>query len=109
MNDDKLRAARHLAEAHSRIDPDVREIFLLESSDESDMAEPIKLLEVVEGAFEAGVEPIGFSANPARGEDYPSVIVEISPREYELLPRPIRFGDKVWRITQTLVSRSVEV
>lgn len=82
MRRSKKQVAKKLAESHFQTDPHLKHIFLLTSANEDDPEEPIKLLEVVEGTLERGVEPIGFAADPARGIDYRSVIVEISPREY---------------------------
>lgn len=82
MEQQKKRAATKLAEAHFRTDPQLRQVYLLQSPHEDDPDEPIKLLEIVEGTIERGVEPIAFAADPDRGLKYRSVIVEISPREY---------------------------
>jgi hypothetical protein len=110
MTSERLRAAQKTAEAHSKIDPDVRQVYLLESSDteEDCLDEPIKLLEVVDGAFEAGVEPIGFPPNAGRGVDYWTMIVEVSPREFEAFGKTIRFQNKVWRVGQALLPQTVE-
>ena len=55
----------------------------MEPLDETDPREPIKLLEVVEGTIERGVEPIAFPVNRNLGIDYPVWIIEVSPREYD--------------------------
>jgi len=81
----KLETARSLAEAHSRVDPHLRRVYLIEPLDDQNPNDPIKLLEVVEGTIERGIEPVGFVANPGRGIEYPSIIVEISPNEYKAL------------------------
>jgi len=111
MNAERLKAAKSLAEGHSRIDPDVKQVYLLESADaeEAGLDEPIKLLEVVEGTLEVGVEPIGFAADPEHGRVYRTLIVEISPREFESIGDTIRFQDKVWKVTQPLLPSTVEV
>ncbi len=83
MKSSKSETARSLAKAHFSIDPSLKHVHLLEPLSELDPREPIKLLEVVEGTIERGIEPIAFPANPDRGIDYPVLIVEISPREYE--------------------------
>lgn len=105
---EKLDAAHRLAEAHARIDSDVKRILLLESSNEDDPSEPIKLLEVVEGAMEAGIEPVGFAPNPGRGVRYPSVIVEVSPREFETIGKEIALPDgRVWTVTRDLLPQPI--
>ena len=82
MQKSKLDAAKRLAKAHFDVDSDVKQVYLLEPLNEKDEKDPIKLLEVVEGTLEMGIEPIAFAADPTRGIDYPSVIVEVSPEEY---------------------------
>jgi len=79
----KLQTASELAKGHFAIDPSVRRVILLEPVKEDDPEVPIKLLEVVEGTIERGIEPVSFASDPANGVDYPVVIVEISPREFE--------------------------
>jgi hypothetical protein len=79
----KSETARNLAIAHFANEPNLRRVHLLEPVNEDDPRDPIKLLEVVEGTIERGIEPIAFPANPGRGIDYPVLIIEISPKEYE--------------------------
>lgn len=81
----KLETAKKLAKAHYAVEPNLKQVFLLVSTKERDPREPIKLLEIVEGTIERGIEPIAFTADPRRGIEYPSVIVEISPKEYKRL------------------------
>lgn len=102
-NQDKLQTAKNLAKSHFAIEPNMKRIFLLEPLKPQDPEEPIKLLEVVEGTIERGIEPVGFTADPDRGIDYPSVIVEVSPSEYEeIAAERMSFGDRSW-------SRGVEL
>jgi hypothetical protein len=75
--------AMSLAKAHFALEPNLRRVCLIEPLDSENASEPIKLLEVVEGTIERGIEPVTFNADPARGIDYPSIIVEVSPAEYE--------------------------
>lgn len=81
----KLDAARRLASQHFEVEPDLRRVFLVESSREDDPKEPVKLLEVVEGTIESGIEPVTFPSNPGLGVLYSSVIIELSSREFEKL------------------------
>lgn len=83
MNSRKRLAAEVLARNHCEVEPNLTCAFLIESTNEDDPNEPIKLLEVVEGTIERGIEPVAFTADPDRGLDYPSMIVEVSPGEYE--------------------------
>lgn len=103
MRSGKLETARNLAKAHFRVDQQVQHIHLIESHHDLDPNEPIKLLEVVAGTLERGIEPINFTPDPARGIDYPSVIVEISPREYEAI-REGKLGYKDWTVGEELTA-----
>lgn len=99
----KLETARSLAEAHSRVDPYLRRVYLLEPLNDQNPNDPIKLLEVVEGTIERGIEPVSFVANPGRGIEYPSIIVEISPKEYEAIKqRKLDLGVFGWTLGQEL-------
>ena|ERR1035437_830141 len=105
MKKSKLETAKSLAEGHFRVEPNLKHIHLIEPMDDQDPNDPIRLLEVVEGTFEIGIEPIGFTADPARGIDYPSVIVEISPDEYKSVRTgTIRFSDRDWTIGRELLA-----
>jgi hypothetical protein len=79
----KSEIAKNLAQAHFRNEPKLKHVRLLEPLNEGDPRDPIKLLEVVEGTIERGIEPIAFPANPGLGIDYPVLIIEVSPREYQ--------------------------
>jgi len=99
----KLETAKTLAKAHFAVEPNLKRIFLLESLDNNDPDDPIKLLEVVEGTIERGIEPIAFTADPQHGIGYSSIIVEISPAEYEgLCKGKLGFGDFKWALGDEL-------
>lgn len=83
MDKKKQDTAKVLAQAHFEVEPNLKHVFVLEPINGNDQNEPIALLEVLEGTIERGIEPIAFTADPDRGIDYPSVIVEVSPREFE--------------------------
>jgi hypothetical protein len=88
-------------------DPGVQQVFLLESGSESSRGEPIKLLEVVDGTLEVGVEPIAFPGTTGTS-GYPLVIVDVSPREYKSLRKKgnsVRFNGTVWKIARELAAR----
>ena len=101
MSSSKLETARKLAKAHFRVDQQVRSIHLIQPNRDEDPNEPIKLLEVVEGTIERGIEPIGFVPDPARGIDFPSVIVEISPREFAAIQEG-KLGYRDWTVGEEL-------
>jgi hypothetical protein len=73
----KLETAKSLANAHFEVEPNVRRIHLMQPINDQDPDDPIKLLEVVEGTIERGIEPIAFTADPAHGVEYPSIIIEM--------------------------------
>lgn len=101
----KLETAKRLAQGHFEVEPYLKKAFLLEPVNEDDPKDPIKLLEVVEGTIERGIEPIAFGAEPEYGIQYPSVIVEISPREYEaLLTGKLDFGIRGWALGTELLA-----
>ena len=103
MKKSKLETATDLAKKHFGVEPYLKHIFLLEPVDEEDPEEPIKLLEIVEGTLERGIEPIGFVADPAHGIEYPVVLVEISPSEFEGIPEgKLILDNEVWTIGKEL-------
>jgi hypothetical protein len=88
-----------LATAHYDVEPGMLQIFRLRSepATESQQEEPIKLLEVNEDTIAAGVMPLGFGPLPEYGINFPSVIVEVTPAEYEQirqksLPLPLNWS-----------------
>jgi hypothetical protein len=104
MIKNKRETAENLAKAHFEVEPNLQRVFLLEPIHEKNPEIPIKLLEVVKGTIERGIEPIAFTADPTHGIEYPSMIVEISPREYQHLRNgKINFGTHVWTIGKELM------
>jgi len=105
---DKNDVARRLAESHYRTDTTIVNIVRLTTGDETEERpdEPVKLLEVNEATVE-GIFPLGFDAHPERGIDYPSVIVEVTPDEFEKikdgeieLPNGWQLGGSIPRPTE---------
>lgn len=81
----KEEVARILAEFHYRTEPGITEIFRLKSNGEAEELpdEPVKLLEVNEDTIPSGVMPLGFGPSPSDGITYASIIVELTPEEFE--------------------------
>ena len=101
----KLNAAKRMAQLHFEVEPDLKRVFLLGPVRDDDPREPIKLLEVVEGAIERWIEPVSFPSDRTHGIDFPSVIVELSPREFgRISGGEIAFRDQVWPIEQELTA-----
>jgi hypothetical protein len=106
MKKTKLETATDLAQRHFDAEPYLKHIFLLEPVGEEDPIEPIKLLEVLEGALERGIEPMVFVPDPTHGIEYPVVIVEISPNEYEALREgKLRLENEGWSLGKELQAR----
>lgn len=103
----KINTARRIAQFHIEYDPGVKHVFLLNSPNDAEENEPVRLLEVVEGTFEAGIYPVGFKADPAHGIDFPSVIIEVSPREFTgiLESTPPEFTENCWSVGTELAAQ----
>jgi hypothetical protein len=84
---DKEAAARELAHLHFLAEPSVTQVFRLAGSQEAEgrPEEPIKLLEINPDSFASGILPLHFAAAPERGIPYPSIIVEVTPDEFDLI------------------------
>jgi len=103
---DKETAARSLAALHYQFEPGMREIYRLLADDqaEQDPDEPIKLLEVNKDTIPAGIMPLGFDGVPISG-NYPTVIIEITPAEFD----DVRCGKREvpvgWRLSSAPLPR----
>jgi hypothetical protein len=105
MHTSKLETAKNLAKGHFLVEPNLQHIHLIEPLDDNDPGDPIRLLEVVEGSLARGIEPVGFTADPARGINYPSIIIEISPAEYKSVRNgKLRIGNRDWTIGKELLA-----
>lgn len=81
----KDQAARELANRHFEVESGLTHIFRLavQPEVERNASEPIKLLEVNEATVSSGIVPLHFGPAPAHGIPFSSVIVEVTPDEYE--------------------------
>ncbi len=93
---EKDSVARELARRHYDVEPGISQIFTIidVSADEQASNVPIKLLEVNDATVPAGFMPLQFAPAPASGIPFPSVIVEVTPEEFQLilskeLPLPV--------------------
>jgi hypothetical protein len=81
--------ARQLAEKHYEIEVGVQQIIRLNQDvgvqvQRADRdVEKIGLLEVNANTVPAGVVPIEFAPVPASGVNYPAMILEVTPEEFE--------------------------
>ncbi len=77
--------ARDLAQRHYQIEPGITQILRITDRPDVEVsrAEPIKLLEVNQATVPSGIMPLQFGPDPASGIHYPSVIVEVTPEEFQ--------------------------
>ena len=85
----KDEEAIELARRHYEIDEGISTIIRIRGCPETEIrsAEPIKLLEVNQNTVPSGVMPLQFGSDPASGFHFPSIIVEVTPTEYEMIRR----------------------
>jgi hypothetical protein len=100
MDKSKRAVAERLAEAHFIVDPAIERIFQLLSPPrkEKDPSEPIKLLEVNPHTTSDGIIPVFFGEHPKSGIFYPSIIVEITPEEFDEIERNPSSLPNRWRL-----------
>lgn len=81
----KDEEALELARKHYQIEPGMTQIFRITGSEDAELRpnEPIKLLEVNENTVPYGIMPIQFGPSPASGLHYSSIILEVTPEEFE--------------------------
>jgi hypothetical protein len=100
----KDEEAVELARKHFQIETGMTQIFRLTGSADVEFRpnEPIKLLEVNENTVPAGIMPIQFGPSPASGLNYPTIIVEVTPDEFQKiqnqqleLPHGWKIGDPI--------------
>ena len=77
--------ARKLADAHFDLEPGITRIFRLNGllPNEGLPDTPIKLLEINTDTPPSGIMPLYFGPVPGSDIPYPSVIVEITPDEFD--------------------------
>jgi hypothetical protein len=85
MRPTRDEAARDLAKKHFQVEAGLTHVIRIGGSAEVEFRpnEPIKLLEVNENTVPSGIMPLQFGPSPASGIHYSSVIVEVTPDEYE--------------------------
>jgi len=100
MDRSKEAVAQRLAEAHYAIDHAVELIVQLVAAPEKeqDPKEPIKLLEVNRDTTASGIVPVFFGPHAASGTFYPSIIIDVTPEEFERIQRDSSTLPNGWRI-----------
>ena len=84
----KDQVAARLAESHYLLEGGMRQIFRIRTGDaaaEDGPAEPIKLLEVNADTVPAVILPVYFGPREERGNPYATVIVDLTPDEFDRL------------------------
>jgi hypothetical protein len=92
--------ARKLADAHRVVEPTIVRISRIRTPREEIVTEPIKLLEVNRDTSPSGIVPIAFG--PSGSIPVPSVVVEITPEEFEKLSRHELKLPLGWELGETL-------
>lgn len=80
--------AAELAQSHFSVEPDIVAIYRVVAAEREDQpSEPVKLLEVNKHTPPAGIRPVHFGPDPAVGIHHASVVIEVTPEEYEKVRR----------------------
>jgi hypothetical protein len=81
----KDEVAKMLAAKHYSFEAGISRIFRITRSRDAEAkpVEPSKLLEVNAHTIPAGVMPLHFGPVPASGIPYPTVIIEVTPEEFD--------------------------
>jgi hypothetical protein len=103
---DKSEIARTLADAHRKFDRGITRIVRVVGDREDDPAEPVKLLEVNPDTSPSGIVPIAFGPEPPE-IPFPSVIIEVTEREYENLRQGVLNLPEGWHPGDTLYPSTV--
>ena len=90
--------ARLLARSHFKIEQGITRIFRLIGPDEDGSMEPIKLLEVNKRTVPVGIQPVQFGSHDAGGIHYPSIIVDITPSEFQQVKKGTLQLPNGWRL-----------
>ena len=101
---EKANVAKELARMHFQIEPGLTRVFRCSGSADIEFRrnEPIKLLEVNVGTVASGIMPLRFGPLPASGINYPSVIIEVTPDEFERIESKKEKLPEGWQIRDDL-------
>ena len=104
---EREQTIRRIADAHFRCEPGMQRIFRIR--DEADESQgPVILLEVNENTIPSGILPLGFGSYPEGGIGFPSVIIEVTPEEFDEIASgqlPLPNG---WEIGEEIPRSSIE-
>jgi hypothetical protein len=108
---DHFSAAKELARRQFEIDPGLSHVYQIREPGVTrpGVGEPIKLLQVNTDTAPSGILPLHFGAMPAAGIPYASVVIEVTPAEFEKikrhelqLPHGWEIGDELPRPSPTV-------
>ncbi|HVJ68731.1 MAG TPA: hypothetical protein VM510_12135 [Caulifigura sp.] len=102
--DSKTSNAKKLAQMHFSVEPGMKQIFRLYASEskEGHQDEPVKLLEVNEFTVPTGIMPLYFGPSPASGIMFSSMILEVTPEEFEQVKSGELRLPEQWRVGEEL-------
>jgi hypothetical protein len=96
-------AAIRLAQRHYLFEPAITEIRTLTCGASNEANEPIALLEVNANTIPSGIMPLRFDAYPGSDIPFPSVIIEVTPEEYEQIKSNVLKLPNGWSLGPVLV------
>ncbi len=108
---DKDTAAQELAQRHYQIEEGITQIIRLNQAAEVEAraTEPIKLLEINANTVPSGVMPLFFGPEPDVGIHFPSVIVEVTPDEFEKIKRHELKLPEGWRLGSAIPKKASKI
>ena len=98
--------SKSLAAFHFKHDPDLLSVIRITAPAEETPDEPIKLLEINASTVSAGIMPVYFG--PSVLIPFASVIVEVTPDEYQLIQSKQLTLPDGWCLGEILFSRNGE-
>jgi hypothetical protein len=103
----KANFASELAQSHIEDDPDIQVIRRINSCPDREMEddEPVKLLEVTPQTSASGIMPIYLGPN-RDDAPYPSIMVVITPGEYEALKAGTLKLPEQWQLGAPIFSQA---
>lgn len=108
--DEKVRVAKEIARKHYQVEPGLTQVIRYSGSPQIEAIplEPIKLLEVNENTVPSGVMPLRFGPAPASGIPFPSVIIEVTPDEFQrICAQELRLPEG-WKFEAKLPKSEIE-
>jgi len=101
---DKEEMRKKLANAHYAYEPGITQVFSIwgEAEYEALPSEPVKLLEVNKNTIATGIAALAFGPVPSRGYPFPSVIIEVTPEEFERIQKQELSLPHGWRLGELI-------